>query len=348
MDPFQLVTRGAEEVVTDDELRVLLARPDKRAYIGFEPSGTAHVGYLILADKVRDLQDAGFHTTIFLADWHASINDKFGGDMETIRACAEYMKDMFAALGVQPGVHYLYASECVRDPRYWETVLKVAKASSLSRVKRAMSIMGRKEEEAEQDYAKTIYPVMQVADIFYNEWHLAYGGMDQRHAHMLARDAADKLDWWKPVALHTPLLPSLLGPGEGRMDPAEAKMSKSKPGSGIFLHDSAGQVEQKLQGAFCPPKQAEGNPVLALARLVLFRQDGFALRVERPAKFGGPLELGSYEELERTYAQGLHALDLKKAVAAALNARLEPVREHFAKHPQSLERMRTLTAKPRA
>jgi tyrosyl-tRNA synthetase len=342
VDPFQLVARSAEEVVTEDELRLLLRRPDRRAYIGFEPSGAAHVGYVILANKVRDLQDAGFHVSIFLADWHAYINDKFGGDLEAIRACGKYMEDMFLALGVRPGVHYKYASECVADPKYWETVLKVGKASTLSRVKRAMSIMGRKEEDAEQDYAKTIYPVMQVADIFYNEWHLAYGGMDQRHAHMLARDVADKLGWWKPVALHTPLLPSLLGPGEGRMDPAEAKMSKSRPGSGIFLHDTPEQVEQKLRGAWCPPKQVDGNPVLLLARLVLF-QEPTTLAIERPAKFGGPLAARSYAELEQAYTEGLHPLDLKKAVAKAMNARLEAVRTYFEKHPQSLARMRALT-----
>ena len=53
-----------------------------------------------------------------------------------------------------------------------------------------LSIMGRSESEAESDTSMLFYPAMQVTDIYALEVDLALGGMDQRHAHMLARDAA--------------------------------------------------------------------------------------------------------------------------------------------------------------
>ncbi len=341
-DPFTLVTRRTQEVITPDELRVLLQKPTRRAYIGFEPSGAAHIGYAILAHKIVDLQNAGFHVSILLADWHAYINDKLGGSLENIQACGAYMEDMFEALGVKPEVEYVYASQYIGDPKYWESVIRLGKASTLSRVKRAMAIMGRKEEDAELDYIKTLYPVMQVADIFYNKWDLAFGGMDQRHAHMLARDAADKLGWWKPVAIHTPLLPGLKE-DSGRMDPAEIKMSKSKPGSGIFLHDTVEEVDAKLKDAFCPAKVVAGNPVLALLEHVVFPEFG-EFTVDRPEKFGGPLHFASYEEVAAAFAEGLHPLDLKKATATYVNRSLEKVHAHFEKKPENLERVRAIHA----
>ncbi len=339
-DPFTLVTRNVQEVITPDELKALLEKPERRAYIGFEPSGAAHIGYQIIANKIVDLQDAGFHVSILLADWHAYINDKLGGSLENIQTCGKYMEDMFMALGVKPGVEFVYASQYISDPKYWESVIRLGKASSLSRVKRAMAIMGRKEEEAELDYIKTLYPVMQVADIFYNKWDLAFGGLDQRHAHMLARDAAEKLGWWKPVAIHTPLLPGLKE-GSGRMDPAEVKMSKSKPGSGIFLHDTVEEVEKKVKDAFCPQGEVEGNPVLALVQHVVFPEFG-TFTIDRPEKFGGPLTFDSYEALAEAYKDGLHPLDLKKATAAHVNRSLDKVRAFFEKKPENLEKVREI------
>ena len=98
---LDLVVRGADEVITEGELKTLLETHDRPScYIGFEPSGKAHAGWLILARKLRDLNAAGFHVKILLADWHAYINDKFAGDIETIRANGRYMEHVFKALDV--------------------------------------------------------------------------------------------------------------------------------------------------------------------------------------------------------------------------------------------------------
>lgn len=339
---LHLLTRNVEELVTEEELKELLASGRKpRAYIGFEPSGLVHIGWLICASKIRDLVDAGFDVTVFWADWHAYINDKLGGDIDNIRVCARYMEDCFESLGVpREKVDYRYASDILDDMDYWEKVIKVAKATSLSRVKRAMTIMGRGEDDAELDSSKLFYPILQATDMFAMDIDLAYSGMDQRRAHMLARDAAEKLDWKKPIAMHTPLLPGLKG-GE-RMDPAAAKMSKSDPDSGIMIHDSLEDVQRKLKKAYCPPEAEEEdrNPVLMLCRLVLFPRLG-RIDVDRPEKFGGPVSYGDYQSLRDDYFSGsLHPMDLKKGAASALWEILEPVSEYFHSRPDNYEGIR--------
>ena len=336
-DRLQTVLRGTEEVVTRDELRTLLDRTSTpRAYVGLEPSGLMHVGTaFVIGSKVEDLIQAGFHAIIFLADWHAYINDKLGRNLENLRICAEYFKDGFRAVGVPDSVEYLYANEFVRHPEYWQTVIQASKASTVARIRRALTIMGRKEEEADLDASKLIYPAMQVADIHWMDLDLALGGMDQRHAHMLYRDVAPKLGWKQVVALHTPLLPAL--DGGGRMDLVAGKMSKSRPDSSVLLNDSPREVERKIGKAFCPAKEAVGNPVLELARLILFPRHG-KLMIPRDSKFGGDVVYESFNELAKAYANGeLHPKDLKAGVTAGLNEQLVPVRKFFEAHPQNLE-----------
>ncbi len=353
MDPeaaFRSIRDAAAEVVTDDELRALCARAAAgerpRAYIGFEPSGTAHVGWMVCTDMVRRLSAAGFDVTIFLADWHAQINDKLGGDLAAIQRCGRYMEQAFEALGVpRASVAYVYANDFAKDPAYWATVMKVAKNSTLARTRRAMTILGRAEDEGDSDLSKFLYPAMQVADIFHMRIDLAYGGMDQRHAHMLARDIAPKLGRAPPTAIHTPLVPGLKA-NAGRMDPIEAKMSKSDPDSGIFIHDTPEDIARKLKGAHCPAKETEGNPVLDLLRMVVWprlQASGGALTVKRPEKFGGDKSYTDLEALKADFASGaLHPMDLKSAVGTALAKQLEPVREYFAKHPDDWQFVQSL------
>ena len=337
-----LVARNTVEVVTAEELTALLDREEHpKAYIGFEPSGLMHIALgFITAAKIQDLVEAGFATTVLLADWHAKINDKFGGDLEKIRACGRYFEDAFHALGVPESARFVTASELTAEPGYWEDVIRVSKNCTMARMKRAMTIMGRKEEDAEQDAAKMIYPAMQVTDVHRLDLDLAYGGMDQRHAHMLYRDVQAKLGWKKVVAVHTPLLSGLKG--GGRMDSPDAKMSKSDPNNAIFLHDTAASLPKKLEKAFCPAKQVEGNPVLEYARHLLLPRG--PLKVERPSKFGGDVTFREWRDLEKAWTDGaLHPADLKRAVGYGISQLLVPVHRYFSGRSEAFDRVRDLT-----
>ena len=332
------VARGASELLTREELGALFARTDRpRAYIGFEPSGALTVAHLITARKILDLAASGCEVTVFLADWHAWINDKLGGSLGRIEAAGRTMQASFEALGATaPPVRYRWAHELTGGSDYWARVVRVAKATSLARTKRAMSILGRSEEEAALDSSKLFYPAMQAADIFELPVELAYGGMDQRRAHVLAREVAHHYGWPVPVALHTPLLSSLRG--GGRMDPVEGlvegKMSKSDPGSSIRLAAPPEEIRARLGAALCAPKAVDGNPVVELVRFVVFPWEG-QLRVDRAAKHGGPVAFDTPEAFVAAWQAGtLHPLDLKSAVAAALERLGAPVRTHLAAHPE--------------
>jgi tyrosyl-tRNA synthetase len=338
MDKLDLLTSNVEEIVTVEELKKVLEKSKPKAYIGFEPSGAVHLGWKICTNKIKDFLRCGFEFTVLLADWHAYINDKLDGDLEKIKLCGKYLEDCFAAMGVEK-VRFLYVSDYVDDPSYWELVLRTAKSVSLARAKRAMDIMGRDAEEADKDLSKLFYPAMQVSDIFYLDLDVAYGGMDQRRAHMLARELSKKLGMKTPVAVHTPLLTGLQA--GGRMDPIEAKMSKSDPDSMLSIHDDEKTVEKKIMKAFCPEKKIEGNPVLEICKYVIFPElTDKPFLIERPEKYGGDIEFTSYRELEESFLDNLHPLDLKKTTAKYVNEILDPIRAYFEKHPETLDEIR--------
>lgn len=332
------VARNASELLTREELTSLFATHERpKAYIGFEPSGSLTVAHLITTRKILDLAEAGCDVTVFLADWHAWINDKLGGDRERIATSARYMEAAFSALGARgEGVRYRWSSELAGRAEYWARVVRVAKATTLARTKRAMSILGRSEDDANLDSSKLFYPAMQAADIFELPVDLAYGGMDQRRAHILAREVAHHYRWPVPVAVHTPLLSSLRG--GGRMDPAEgvvdSKMSKSDPGSGIPIPSPRAEVLERVAAAYCPAKTVEGNPIVEAVRFIVFPWDG-RLGVDRAPKHGGPVEFVDEAGFLAAWTSGaLHPQDLKAAVAEFFDRRIEPARRFFTDHPE--------------
>lgn len=330
--------KNTAEVITPDELTQRVHAGEKLThYIGFEISGYVHIGQGIMSALViKDLQALGVKCTIWLADWHTAINKKLDGTKETAAKIGkgyftEALKACLVAVGADPEqVEFRLASEWYAkdNGKYWETVLKVAQHVTDARLKRSISIMGREEGE-NVEAATLIYPLMQVADIFFQDIAIAHASMDQRKAHVVMRDVASQVvpDAPKPVALHHPLVDSLSG---------DNKMSKSKPDTAVFIHDTSEEIERKIKKAFCEEKNIKKNPPLNWAKHILFwsasGRTTHPLVIERKAEHGGNLEFATYEELEHVVVAGeLHPSDLKTAVAKEIVALLAPVREHFAK-----------------
>ena len=69
-----------------------------RCYVGFEPSGKAHIGWKVLSLQLKRMLEADANVLIFLADWHAWVNDKFEGIMEDFKQTSVYMEEPFRAL----------------------------------------------------------------------------------------------------------------------------------------------------------------------------------------------------------------------------------------------------------
>jgi len=321
MDTYELVTRNASEVVTEEEVRALADDPDgKRVYVGYEPSGVLHIGHLLGANKLIDLQDAGFDVVVLLADVHAYLNDK--GTFDEIADIADRMKEQFLAYGLdEDSTEFVYGSDFQFDEEYVLDLHGLELETTLSRAERAMAEIKSGESVK---VSQAVYPLMQALDIEYLDVDLAVGGMEQRKVHMLARDVLPKVGYDAPTCLHTPLIADL-GTGEGKMS--------SSSGISISMEDSTEELEEKVNSAFCPPtRDPEGdleNPVLQIFEYHVFPRFEEVV-VERPEKYGGNLEYEDYESLAQDLESGeLHPADAKSALAHYLDELIAPGRERL-------------------
>ncbi|MGB9758729.1 MAG: tyrosine--tRNA ligase [Thermoproteota archaeon] len=334
---LELIKRPpTEEIITEKELKELLETNEHpKHYIGFEISGLLHLGTLVVSGyKINDLAEAGVEVTVYLADWHSFINKKLGGRWDNILKAAKYFEEAFKFFC--PKAKIVLGSDLYHNnDEYWKDVIRFSSNVTLNRVTRCLTIMGRTEKES-LNFAQYIYPPMQAVDIKYLGEDIPHGGMDQRKVHVLAREVFPKLGWKKPIALHHHLLMGLAEPPKVNFeDKTEqviaSKMSKSQPWTAIFIHDSEEQIREKLLKAWCPEKQAEMNPVLELAKYLIFHEKKEFL-VERAAKYGGDIIFSSYEELEKEYIEGkLHPMDLKLSVAREISSIIDPIRRYFEK-----------------
>jgi tyrosyl-tRNA synthetase len=311
-DPFQLAARNAVEIVTEEDLRRVLATEKPRCYAGYEPSGEIHLGHLVTVNKLMDLQAAGFHVVVLLADLHAFLNRK--GTLAEVEELSRYNRACFEALGLS-GVEYVTGSDLQLDPGYEILVLRLAQQITLNRAQRSMDEVGRQMEHP--TVSQMIYPIMQMVDIARLQVDVAVGGIDQRKIHMLAREFLPPAGFPAPVCIHTPILLGLDG----------EKMSSSK-GNYIAVVEKEEDIRRKLRKAFCPPGVV-GNPVLQILQHHVFPRAG-AVTVKRPAKFGGDRTFGAYEELAAAFGKGeVHPMDLKATCAEEIVEILRPVRERL-------------------
>ena len=358
-EKMKLITRNCQEVLTVDDLKKLIesGKPIQH-YIGFEISGLVHLGTgLMSMGKIADFLKAGVKCKILLADFHTFLNNKLGGKWEDIRWASEnYFKQALIAslkcYGVDESeVEFISGEELYRTrPDHWQNFMEIGKQVTLARNLRSISIMGKK-QGTEVNMATLFYPPLQVADIVTLGVNLAHAGMDQRKAHVIAREAIKKIpgNYSTPVAVHQNLIAGLTPPGAGSNDEESLKMSKSKPNSAVYVHDTPDEIRDKVRKAYGPPKEIEFNPLINWVKtLVFWGGENGELKIERPEKFGGNVIYTNVNDLVEDYkSEKLFPLDLKNALAEWLIAKLEPARKFFEmpEHKQSVEKMKELLRK---
>jgi tyrosyl-tRNA synthetase len=311
---LELVKRNTEEIITEEELLNVLKKKKPVVYCGYEPSGPMHLGHFVTITKLMDLEKAGFKVKVLLADVHALLNRK--GSKEEIAKEVENWRKTVKAIGLKAEV--VLGSDFQFESEYQIEVMTLAQNATINRGLRSMQEIAR--DVANATISQLWYPLMQVVDIKALECDVALGGMEQRKVHMIGKDMKNILQH-EFVALHTPLITSLKGPGQ--------KMSKSVDCSGIAVTDSYEEIKKAMHNAYCPDKIVVENPVLQIARLIVFPRIK-SFKIKRPQNFGGDIEFSDYDILEKAYVAGkLHPMDMKNAIAEELEKIIAPIRKNY-------------------
>jgi len=310
----------------------------KRILTGDRPTGERHVGHYVgtLANRVR-LQDE-YDTFLLVADHHMMTTRLTGLEEIEHNIRATVLGNL--AVGIDPERTTIYLQSQVPEVAeiflYFAMMVTVPRAQRIPTLKEQM----RDLRIAHPSYGLLGYPILQAADILCVKGDLVPVGPDQRsHIELTREIARDFNDRFGPVfPVPEPLIPELgMLPGTD----GGTKMGNSI-GNVIDLFDDAKTVERKVMGMYTDPNRiratdpgkVEGNPVFVYH------------------DFFNP-DRAEVEDLKERYRTGrVGDVEVKKRLAVALNAFLDPIRERrdaLLRDPRIVEEViATGTARARA
>jgi tyrosyl-tRNA synthetase len=323
-EAFEIVKRGTEEILTEDELRELVKRKFS-AYYGTSPTGPFHIGYLIPLGKLYEIVSAGIASgKILIADIHAALDD-LKTPWEKISERSAYYKKCIELCFPWENVRILLGSSFQKKSEYQLDVLKLSTYATVSRAMRAASEVTRMKNPK---VSELIYPIMQALDEEYLDVDAQIGGIDQRHIMAFAREFLPILGYKKRVEIMTPLVCSLKGPG--------TKMSASVPESSIKIYEREESIKKKISAAYCPPGDTKENPIIQITQYIIFPVKK-KLKIERDIKYGGDVDYGSFDDLKKDYEEKkIHPKDLKDSVSKELLDIFHNARKYFEKNEAML------------
>tara|TARA_Y100000034_G_scaffold119741_1_gene161832 strand:+ start:5012 stop:6028 length:1017 start_codon:yes stop_codon:yes gene_type:complete len=325
-EKFELITRNLQEVISEEGLKKLLkTKKEISVYWGTMPTGSISIAYFFPMLKIADFLKAGLNVKILLADLHAALDSV---PWVILEKRYDYYKESITTILKTIGVDikkltFVKGGDFQLKPEYTYDLLRLSTLSTVHDASKAASEVVKQTKNPK--VAGLIYPLMQVIDEEYLKVDIQFGGMDQRKIMVYAREALPKLGYESRVELINPLIRGLVG----------EKMSSSIEATKIDLLDEEEKVKKKINGA----EMVAGNPnngVMALLKYFIFvikKDKGHKFIIKRDKKYGGDLEYGSYEKLEKDFkSKKLHSLDLKNAVAEQINGLLVNFRKNKKLH----------------
>ena len=288
----------------------------KRVVSGMRPTGRLHLGHLVGALDNWVAMQSGYDCFYFIADWHA-LTSHYADTSELAGNAIDIVADWIGC-GIDPERSTIFVQSLV--PEHAELYLLLQMVTPIPWLERVPTYKEIAEQLTDRDLSSIGflgYPLLQTADVIIYDANVVPVGEDQVPHLELSREVVRRFNnifgevFVEPQALLTPT-PRLPG-----LD--NRKMSKSY-GNTIDLADDAATVVKKVRQMYTDPKRVradipgtvEGNPVFEY-------HDAF-----------NP-DLGEVDDLKTRYREGrVGDVEVKTKLAAAVNARLEPIRQRRA------------------
>ncbi len=297
----------------------------KRILTGDRPTGKLHLGHYVgsLQNRVA-LQDA-YECYFIIADLHTLTTRP---EKEHVLALEQNIYDVvldYLAVGIDPEKSVIFLQSAL--PETFELTLLFGDLVTVPRLTRLPSIkdMARAANMDDETvpFGLVGYPVLQAADILLPRAHLVPVGKDNEAHVEITREIARRFNRLYEAEVF-PLPDALIGdvPTLVGTD-GQSKMSKSL-GNAIMLSDDAKTVEEKVRTMYTDPNRiradipgtVEGNPVFIY-------HDAFNPDVDEVNDLKDRYRLGKVGDVE-----------VKRKLARAINAFLDPIRERRATYAQ--------------
>ncbi len=285
----------------------------KRVLSGIQPTGNVHIGNYLGALKNWVKIQYDYDSIYCIVDLHAITLYQ---DPKELRAKILELAGILLAIGIDPKNSALVVQSAV--PEHAELAWMLTCVTPVGWLERMTQYKAKSEAQESVGDGLLQYPVLMAADILLYQAHVVPVGDDQTQHLELARDIAQRFNslYGDTFTMPETRLPSVGARIMGLDDP-EKKMSKSTPGSGhaIGLLDPPDALRKKIMRA-----TTDSNPAVDLATmgpgvrnlLTIYQAFTEASNDEVRAKF-----------------EGMRYGDLKKQVAEAVVAALEPIQARY-------------------
>ena len=246
-EQFELISRGAEEIIPEQELRDKIENSIKNdkpliVKLGCDPSRPdLHIGHSVVLRKLRHFQDLGHQAVLVIGDFTAMIGDPTGRNktrpqltIEDARDNAKTYLDQAGAVLNMDTLRVVYNSKWLNEMSFSE-VIKLSSSTTVARMLERDDFNKRYDSEVPISLHEFLYPLAQAQDSVELVSDIELGGTDQKFNLLMGRNL-QKIVGQKPQCILT--MPILEG-----TDGIE-KMSKSY-GNDIGISDSANDIYGK-------------------------------------------------------------------------------------------------------
>jgi len=241
---LQLIRRGADEVILEEDLVRKLARGKPlRIKAGFDPTAPdLHLGHTVLLNKMRQFQELGHHVMFLIGDFTGMIGDPSGRNVtrpaltpEQIAANAEtYKAQVFKVL--DPAKTEVMFNSTWSEQLGASGIIKLAGTYTVARLLERDDFAKRYAEQRPISLHEFLYPLVQGYDSVAMKSDVELGGTDQKFNLLVGREMQKHFNQEPQVIITMPLLEGLDGVN---------KMSKSL-GNYVGVDDPPNEMFAKL------------------------------------------------------------------------------------------------------
>ncbi|QDT17829.1 tyrosine--tRNA ligase [Alienimonas californiensis] len=218
-EQLELLTRGVEKIVPEDELRAKLQQSREtntplRVKYGIDPTGIdMHLGHTVPLRKLRQFQELGHTAVVIIGDATARVGDPSGRDEARSKKLSKEEVDANAAdyLNQCGKVIDLPKAEIHRngdwfDPMGFGELLGLCGQVTVAQLLTREDFAKRYREEKPIFLHECLYPVMQAWDSVQIRADVELGGTEQLYTFMLARDYQANAGQPGQVGVMSPIL----------------------------------------------------------------------------------------------------------------------------------------------
>jgi tyrosyl-tRNA synthetase len=241
---LELIRRGADELIVEDDMRRKLASGRKlRIKAGFDPTAPdLHLGHTVLLNKMRQFQDLGHHVMFLIGDFTGLIGDPSGRNAtrppltpEQIAENAEtYKLQVFKVL--DPDKTEVMFNSAWSHQLGAEGMIHLAATYTVARMLERDDFAKRYAEQKPIAVHELLYPLMQGYDSVAMRADVELGGTDQKFNLLVGRELQKHYGQEPQCILTMPLLEGISG---------DNKMSKSLDNY-VGINESPEQIFGKL------------------------------------------------------------------------------------------------------